>query len=136
MKVNVYLFFNGQCEEAFAQYAELFGTSPDYIQRYKDLPDHEDNPMPGDMLEKIMHMSLPLGDMCLMGSDSPPQFFEKPQGYSVSLNFTDVEQGRTMFEALAEGGQIKMPFEKTFWGPGFGACVDKFGTPWMINCNE
>jgi PhnB protein len=71
-----------------------------------------------------------------MASDAPPDRYRAPQGTYVSLNFDDFGAGKAAFDRLAEGGEVQMPFEKTFWAAGFGMLVDRFGTPWMINCNE
>jgi PhnB protein len=83
-----------------------------------------------------MHASLSVDDAVLMGSDAPPDRYEKPQGFSVSLVLKDVAKSEQMFHALAEGGTVRMPIQKTFWAARFGMLVDKFGIPWMINCEE
>jgi PhnB protein len=90
---------------------------------------------PPEKLDKIMHASLIVGDTVLMGSDAPPQFFEKPQGFSVSLVFDDAVEAEQIFNALAENGTVQMPIQETFWAARFGMVVDRFGTPWMINCD-
>jgi PhnB protein len=71
-----------------------------------------------------------------MGSDAPGTHYEQPKGFSVSVNLKDVAAGERVFKALSENGQIRMPFQKTFWSPGFGMLVDRFGTPWMVNCEQ
>jgi PhnB protein len=71
-----------------------------------------------------------------MGADSPPGSYQKPTGMNVSLHLKDTAEGERIFKALAENGTMIMPFEKTFWSPGFGMCVDQFGIPWMINCEQ
>jgi PhnB protein len=71
-----------------------------------------------------------------MGSDSPPEYFEKPQGFSVNLQFEDVAEAERVFQALAESGTVRMPLQETFWAKRFGMFVDRFGTPWMVNCSE
>jgi PhnB protein len=70
----------------------------------------------------------------LMASDAYPGNFQKPQGFSVSLQVEDPADAERRFKALADGGSINMPFGKTFFSKGFGMCVDKFGIPWMVNC--
>jgi PhnB protein len=69
-----------------------------------------------------------------MGADVPAEHYKQPQGINVSLHLQDVDEGKGTFNALAEGGTVVMPFAKTFWSPGFGMCVDRFGIPWMVNC--
>jgi len=68
-----------------------------------------------------------------MCADSPPGNYEKPGGMSVSLHIKDADEGQRIFKALSENGNVTMPFDKTFWSPGFGMCVDQFGIPWMVN---
>ena len=81
-----------------------------------------------------MHATLAIGDERLMGSDAPPGRYEPPKGISVSLSLNDAGKGERIFNALAEGGTTIMPFGKTFWAAGFGMCTDRFGIPWMVNC--
>jgi PhnB protein len=83
-----------------------------------------------------MHARLVVGDQVLMGGDAPPQYFTQPQGFSVSLNFKERAEAERVFTAMSEGGAVKMPFQKTFWSAGFGMFVDRFGIPWMVNCEQ
>jgi PhnB protein len=71
-----------------------------------------------------------------MASDAPPQFKAPMQGFSVSLQFKDTKEAERVFKALSEDGTVKMPLEETFWAARFGMLVDKFGTPWMVNCDK
>jgi len=80
-----------------------------------------------------MHANLTVDSMVLMGSDTPPDGFEKPQGFSAHLQFDDLVEAEQIFQKLAENGTVKMPFQETFWSTRFGMLVDRFGTPWMIN---
>jgi len=131
MQLNPYLNFDGRCAEAFAFYADLFGGTVDSFP-YAGTPAAEQ--MPAEWRDKIMHATLRAGDMCLMGADLPPGMFTKSQGMSVSLQVDGPAEGRRIFDRLAEGGSVTMPFEKTFWSAGFGMVIDRFGTPWMVNC--
>jgi PhnB protein len=83
-----------------------------------------------------MHVCLNLGKRLLMGSDSPPEYFEAPQGFYVQLSIDQPAEAERIFHALAENGRVKMPFEQTFWAFRFGMLVDQFGTPWMVNCEK
>jgi PhnB protein len=83
-----------------------------------------------------MHVGLMIGDQELMGSDSPPQYHEEPQGFSVSINLNDLAEAERIFNTLAENGKVRMPFQQTFWAYRFGMLVDQFGVPWMINCDQ
>ncbi|MBW4550960.1 MAG: VOC family protein [Aphanocapsa sp. GSE-SYN-MK-11-07L] len=133
MKLNPYLSFNDECEAAFKFYEQCLGGKIDSMMTYGDSPMAEQTPP--EKLDKIMHVSLTVGDTVLMGSDAPPQMFEKPQGFSVSLVFTDPAEAERIFNALAENGTVQMPLQATFWAARFGMVVDRFGTPWMINCD-
>jgi PhnB protein len=87
--------------------------------------------------DRIMHARLVVGDQVLMASDSPPEMYQKPQGVHVSLHVDEPANAARIFQALSEDGTVTMPFEKTFWAAGgFGMCVDRFGTPWMVNCEK
>ncbi|MBX7245417.1 MAG: VOC family protein [Candidatus Sumerlaeaceae bacterium] len=91
--------------------------------------------MPAELSKQIMHATLKFGDNILMGADCPPDYYLKPAGITVSIGLKDATEGERIFNALAEGGTVKMPFQKTFWSPGFGMCIDRFDIPWMVNCD-
>ncbi|MBD3636348.1 MAG: VOC family protein [Crocinitomicaceae bacterium] len=137
--VNIYLTFDGNCEEAFNFYKDIFGGEFSYIGRFKEMPKVDGAPeMPPEQGEKLMHVSLPISDeTSIMGSDSGGDWGKKiVQGnnFSVSVNSNSEEEARRIFNALAENGKITMPFDKTFWQSWFGMCEDKFGINWMVNC--
>ncbi|MBW4667535.1 MAG: VOC family protein [Cyanomargarita calcarea GSE-NOS-MK-12-04C] len=132
MQSNTYLNFNGECEAAFKFYEQCLGGKIVAMMTYADMPMVEQTPP--EQRDKIMHIHLTVGDMVLMGSDAPPDYFEKPQGFNVNLQFDDVVEAERIFHALAENGTVKMPFQETFWAKRFGMAIDRFGTPWMINC--
>jgi PhnB protein len=132
MKLNTYLSFNDECEAAFKFYEQCLGGQIESMMTFGDSPMAEQTPP--EKLDKIMHASLIVGDTVLMGSDAPPNYFEKPQGFSVSLVFTDPDEAEQIFSALAENGTVQMPIQETFWAARFGMLTDRFGTPWMINC--
>ncbi|MFH1805741.1 MAG: VOC family protein [Pseudomonadota bacterium] len=129
MKMIPYLNFDGNCRAAMEFYQSVLGgeliTMP-----------FGDTPMAGDMpgfTDKIAHACLMGDGWTIMASDCPPDYFVKMQGLCVSLHFPDAATGKKMFDALSKGGTITMPFEETFWSPGYGLFTDSFGTPWMIN---
>ncbi len=131
MQSNTYLFFDGECEAAFKFYEQCLGGKIDGMMTYGDAPMSEE--IPSEQRDRIMHANLTVGGMVLMGSDTPPDGFKKPQGFSVNLQFDDLVEAERIFEKLAENGTVKMPFQETFWSTRFGMLVDRFGTPWMIN---
>jgi len=133
MNINAYLNFDGQCEEAFNFYAKTLGGKISYISPYEGTPmaDH----VPAEWRMKIMHATLDLpGDQVLMGADSMHGRHKTAQGFSVTINLSDIAEAERIFKAFAEKGTVQMKLEKTFWAVGFGMLTDRFGVPWMINC--
>ncbi|OYQ62157.1 hypothetical protein B9G53_23665 [Pseudanabaena sp. SR411] len=134
MQLNPYLTFNGQCEAAFKFYEQCLGGKIVMMMTHGESPMSEQTAE--EWRDKILHAQLTIGDIVLMGSDAPPDYFEKPQGFSINLQFEDVAEAERVFQALAEGGTVRMPLQETFWAKRFGMFVDRFGIPWMINCSE
>lgn len=135
MQVTPYLNFNGNCAEAFRFYEQVLGGKIESMKTHGDSPMADQVP-PG-WGDRVLHARFILDDQILMASDSPPEYYEKPQGLYISLNIDKPADAQRIFNALAEGGEVKMPFEKTFWAAGgFGMVVDRFGTPWMVNCEK
>jgi PhnB protein len=132
--LNAYLIFNGNCAEAMRFYERVLGGK-------LELMTHGDSPMadqtPADSKDRIMHAYLAFDGGVLMASDDMPNAaYSGMHGFSLSLGYSDIEAARKMFEALSEGGQATMPFQETFWSPGFGMLTDRFGTPWMVNVTK
>ena len=132
MQLNPILTFNGRCEEAFKFYEQCLGGKIESMFPHAGTPAEEH--VPPEWRNKIMHARLRVGDQLLMGSDAPPGMFEQPKGFSVAIQLKDPVQAERVFHALAEGGTVRMPIQQTFWAARFGMLVDKFGIPWMINC--
>lgn len=130
MKSNPYLGFNAQCEAAFKFYEQLLGGKITFMQTWGDSPACEH--MPPEAHGSIMHATLDLGESTLMGADSPPGSYEEPKGMHVVLHYKDKAESERVFQSLAEGGKVEMPFAPTFFAAGFGMCVDRFGIPWMV----
>jgi PhnB protein len=132
MQLNAYLNFNGDCAAAFKFYEKTLGG------RIVAMQTHGESPMadkvPAGWRDRIVHVRLEVGDAVLMGSDAPPDHYQKPQGLSVSIGVTKPEDAERIFKALAEKGTVQMAIQKTFWSPAFGMLVDRFGIPWMVNC--
>ncbi len=127
-----YLFFSGgQCRDAFTTYQRIFGGELE-IMTHAELPDGAE-PMPGAEPSDVMHAALKIGDALLMGSDDPTGDGGAKVGIAVCHSASDEATAKQVFDALAEGGEITMPFESTFWSSGFGSCNDRFGIPWMVD---
>ncbi len=134
MNLNTYLAFNGNCGEAFKFYEKCLGGKAE-LMKYGDSPMASQTPP--DQQGRIMHARLQVGDQILMGADSPPQMgFNGNHGFTVSVTVTDSAEAERIFKALSEGGQVHMPLSKTFWSPAFGMFLDRFGIPWMVNCEQ
>jgi len=131
VEINPYLFFNGQCEEAFKFYAECLGGNIE-MMKYAGSP--AEAQVPAEWRDKILHARFTVDGQIVMASDAPPGRSKTPQGFRVSLQVDSPEKAERIFEALSERGNIEMPLERTFWAARFGMCTDRFGTPWMVNC--
>ncbi|MBV8883480.1 MAG: VOC family protein [Chroococcidiopsidaceae cyanobacterium CP_BM_RX_35] len=137
MQLNPYLFFNGQCEAAFKFYEQCLGGKITTMMTYGESPESSmTNQVPLEWRDKILHTSLKFGNQELMGSDSPPEYYEEPKGFSVSISLNDLVEAERIFHILAENGTVRMPLQKTFWAGRFGMLVDQFGISWMINCSQ
>ena len=132
MRVNPYLLFNGRCQEAFTFYAECLGGKIEAMLPHAGTP--AEGHVPPEWREKIMHARLSLGEEVIMGSDAPPGHFESPKGFSVTIQLTDPAEADRIFQRLSDGATVTMPIQQTFWATRFGMLVDRFGTPWMVNC--
>ena len=130
MKLIPYLHFNGICEEALNTYLDIFGGTGQVVSRFSDNPSFA---VPDDFKNKVMHASMIFDENVIMMSDTTSPLY---QGNSVamSISLNDEAQTRSMFDKLAQGGQITMPLEKQFWGALFGQVTDKFGVRWMLSC--
>lgn len=129
-----YLFFNGNCAEAMRFYQQTFGGELEVIPA-AGTPGVEELPPGSENL--TMHARLELNGRALMASDwmdAAP--YPGMKGTSVSLSYPTVAEARRIFDALAEGGQVHMPFDKTFWSEGFGMLADRFGMNWMVGGGE
>lgn len=139
--VNIYLIFNGNCEEAFGFYKSVLGGEFSYLGRYKDMPQGENAAPIGEKQgNKIMHLILPISEETyLMGSDphdSGNYNFIQGNNFSVSINTGSRAEADKLFNGLSASGKITMPMEKTFWNAYFGMFTDKFGINWMVNFDE
>jgi PhnB protein len=135
MQVNPYLFFDGNCEAAFTLYAQTLRGEIEMLMRYGDAPDSDANPAIAD---RVIHVCLKFGGQRLMGSDAcPPQHpYTRVEGFFVCVNVDSAAEAKRIYDAFAEGGRVLAPLDKTFFSEAWGMLVDRFGTPWMINCQK
>jgi PhnB protein len=130
---DAYLFFDGHCAEAMRFYERTLGGKIEMMMTAGESPMAEQSGGPADA-DRIMHARLLVGERALMASDwMGESAYPGMNGFSLSLEYPTSAEARRVFDALAEGGQVRMPLEKTFWAESFGMLVDRFGTPWMVN---
>ena len=132
MQVQPYLFFDGRCEEAAEFYKKAIGAEVAMMMRYRDSPDpHPPGMVPPGYENKIMHMSLQIGDSTVMAADDCPGH-PSFQGFSLTLTAKDAAEAERRFGALADGGSVLMPLTTTFFASKFGMLADRFGVRWMV----
>ncbi len=130
MSFHPYLFFGGDCREAFERYQEIFGGEL-FVVTGTEMG------APPEMADVVMHAAVRVGDDVLMGSDDPTSTsFGPVQGMMVNFGTEDVEEGERVFAALSEGGEVREALAETSFAKRFGMCVDRFGTPWMVTAGS
>jgi PhnB protein len=133
MKTNLHLTFTGgKCSEAFAFYEKVFHTKSDFKMTYGEAPPGAGCPEGAENL--VMHMSMQLGSILLMGADIPPTMPQAEFGaFEISVTVDEVDEVKRLFDALSDGGKVMMPPTPTFWTPMFSMLTDKFGVGWMLS---
>jgi PhnB protein len=133
MVVQPYLYFHGRCEEALAFYEQALGAQVTFKMRHSEAP--AEYAAQGEAGQRIMHASFKVGQTTLMATDGMPGDNTPPvyAGFSISISLDSMDKGEKIFDALAQGGEVRMPWQSTFWAKGFGMVTDKFGVPWMVN---
>ncbi len=134
MLINAYLGFNGNCEEAFKFYEQALGGKIEALSRYENTP--MAGPVPDNWKKKIIHARMKVGENVLMGGDAPPDHYCPAAGMMVSVSVKEPAEAERIFKGLSEGGKVSMPIQETFWAQRFAMWTDRFGTPWMVNCER
>lgn len=132
--INPYIYFNGNCEEAFNFYEFAFRKEICHISRYKDVPKLE-RKIFQESDEKIMHVTLPVSEETMLnGSDNSLAYQEmvKHKTFTLIIHTDNNEEVDRLFNELSQNGQIIVPVGLTFWGAYYGHCIDKFGISWKI----
>lgn len=130
MPVQPYLFFNGRCDEAIEFYQKAVGAEVMMLMRFKQMPDQ--SMVKPETAEKIMHARLQIGDAIVLVSDGMCSGEQKFEGFSLTLSLSTADEVDRRFKALAEGGEVRMPLDKTFFSPRFGMLTDRFGVGWIV----
>jgi PhnB protein len=133
-QLSAYLVFNGRCKEAFEFYEKALGGKIEATMTFGDSPMADQ--APPDWGNKIMHARMMVGNSVLMGSDAPPDRYQEPKGFSLSVGTKDPAEAERIYTELVAGGKVQMPLQQTFWAAKFGMLVDRFGIAWMINCEQ
>lgn len=128
--LDSYLFFDGNCAEAMRFYHRTLGGELQKMMTYGESPQPQQCPAGAE--HRVMHACLVLDGRMLMASDTPPGHGSTPGGFALALSYPDPAEARRVFDALAEGGSVTMPLEKTFWTEIFGMLTDRYGMPWMV----
>ena len=134
MQMNPYVYFNGQCKDAFEFYERCLGGKVEAMLTHAGTP--AEAHVPPEWRDKIIHARLAVNGQTIMASDAPPQHYHQPQGFSVALHYKEPAEAERIFHALSENGKITMPMQETFWALRFGMLFDQFGIPWMVNCER
>lgn len=132
MRLIAYLNFDGHCRAAFDLYREVLRGEIVTRSTYGESPMRDE--IPADGHDRIMHTHLQIGDATLMGADGPAPHSADGQGTCVNIDVDSIEEAERIFAALSDGGTVQMPLHETFWAHRWGAFVDRFGKPWMVNC--
>ncbi len=130
MPIQPYLTFNGRCEEAIDFYRKALGAEVTMMLKFKQAPDPS-MVTPGNA-EKIMHADLKIGDGVVLMSDGMCTGGQAFENFALSFTVADEAEADRRFDALADGGQVRMPLGKTFFSPRFGMVQDRFGVGWMV----
>jgi PhnB protein len=129
MQLNAYLFFNGNCKEAFKFYEEVLGAKIITMVTHADTPvGASENADPNF----VMHARFSVDGSVIMGSDAPGEYYAKPQGFSVLIRTETGAEAERLYAALGQGGIPHMPIAESFFADRFGMLEDKFGTRWMV----
>jgi PhnB protein len=134
MKTNPYLSFNGNCADAFRFYEKVLGGKISALMTWADTPMAKE--VPAETRSQIVHARMQIDDTVLMGGDAPPGRYEAPKGITVTITVEQPAEADRIFAALSEAGTVTMPIQETFWAQRFAMFTDRYGTPWMINCEK
>ncbi|OAB44405.1 VOC family protein [Paenibacillus glacialis] len=134
MAIDVYINFNGNCREAVTFYAQVFGTEQPHIMSFGDTPPDPAHPLPEEAKDLVMHTRLNLSGSNVMFSDVFPGMpFVVGNNISLAVVTKNIDEVKSLFEQLKEGGKVGMELQETFWSKLYGSVVDKFGIEWQFN---
>jgi len=134
MAVDVYFNFNGNCREAVEFYADVFNTGAPHIMTFAEAPPNPEYKLPDEAKDLVMHARINIKGSNVMFSDVFPGM-PYVQGNNITLAFvsSDLEEIKSVFHKLKEGGTVNMELQETFWSKCYGSIKDKFGTEWQVS---
>lgn len=137
MKITPYLqFSSGQCREALAFYSDVLGGKVTGLMEFGEAPGPDGAPVDDDWKDKVMHAAFEADGLSLFACDAPPEYQQTPGGIVLTLTVDTPADAERIFARLSEGGHVTMPMEETFWAERFGMLADRFGMPWMVDCDK
>jgi PhnB protein len=131
---TISLSFNGSCQAAFQHYEHLLGGRIEFSLMWGASPMAKDAPL--EWAKKILYARLTIGGVTITGGDALPGTYVRPAGFHLVLDVDDESAGERLFSALAESGDVRVPFQETFWAARYGQLIDRFGIPWEVNCER
>lgn len=133
VRLTPYLIMDGNAKEAIQFYETALEAKVLFSQTFGEMPENPDFPTPTEAKDRIGHAMLQVGESNLMFSDTfPGQPLQKGDNVTICITTKDAEKSKQFYEALSQGGQVKMPFQETFFSPAFGEVTDKFGITFQI----
>ncbi|MDP4182716.1 MAG: VOC family protein [Bacillota bacterium] len=134
MSIDVYINFNGDCRQAVSYYANVFGLEEPKFMTFGDAPTDPSYPISEETKGLIMHANLKINGTNLMFSDVPNGMpFVKGNNISLVINSKNIDEIKSLFNKLKEGGSVKMELQETFWSKCYGYVTDKFGIQWQLS---
>jgi PhnB protein len=127
MHLDVYVNYRGCCEQAFRYYEQHLGGRIASIARHSETPNPQ---VPPDWRDKVLHARIEIGGAVLMGADIPSA--EPMRSAYLTLRPDTAEETERIYAALADGGEIFMKLEQTFFANRFAMLRDRFGASWML----
>lgn len=134
MKIEPYINFPGNCREAVAFYAEVFGAEKADIMTYGEMPPDPDFPISDDIKDLVANTQLIIKGNTIMFSDVPPEMpFIRGNNISILIISDDMDEIKNLYHKLKQGGSVEMALQETFWSKAYGSFTDKFGVGWQVD---
>lgn len=137
MAIEIYLNFDGNCRDAVEYYVEVFKTEEPKIMTFGEMPPNEEYPLPEEAKNRIMHTRLNMAGSVVMFSDTFPGMpYIEGNNISLAIVTDDLDELKSLFNQLKEGGTVGMELQETFWSKCYGSVKDKFGIEWQFNYGD